>query len=66
MRDRHGPGRFMLPMVAALLAGAACSPGQPQTRVYHIAADEVEWDYAPATMDVVTGHPFDSVARELT
>jgi hypothetical protein len=26
----------------------------------------VEWDYAPATMDVVTGHPFDSVARELT
>jgi len=28
------------------------------TRIYYIAADEVEWDYAPSGMNQVSGQPF--------
>src|SRR3954447_8215705 len=28
------------------------------TRVYYIAADEVNWDYAPAGRNVIAGRPF--------
>ena len=43
---------------------AMAQPNQPQasagkTRVYYIAADEVDWDYAPHNMDHMTGKPFD-------
>jgi FtsP/CotA-like multicopper oxidase with cupredoxin domain len=31
----------------------------PMTRVYYVAADEVEWDYAPSGMNQMTGKPFD-------
>jgi FtsP/CotA-like multicopper oxidase with cupredoxin domain len=40
------------------------SPGSPataarsQTRHYYIAADVVEWDYAPSGMNKITGEPF--------
>lgn len=34
-----------------------------QTRTYFIAADEVEWDYAPSGMNQITGQPFDDVAN---
>jgi FtsP/CotA-like multicopper oxidase with cupredoxin domain len=33
------------------------------TDTYYIAADEVEWNYAPAEMDHMTGKPYDDVAR---
>lgn len=36
---------------------------KPQMRVYYIAADEVEWDYAPSGMNQATGQPFDDVAN---
>jgi FtsP/CotA-like multicopper oxidase with cupredoxin domain len=33
------------------------------THTYYIAADEVDWNYAPAAMDHMTGKPYDEVAR---
>jgi FtsP/CotA-like multicopper oxidase with cupredoxin domain len=43
-------------------AGAAqvCSG---KTRTYYIAADEVQWDYAPSGKNLITGDPFDEVAN---
>jgi len=32
------------------------------TRTYYIAADEVDWNYAPAEMDHMTGKPYDDHA----
>ena len=55
--------------VAALVALCACSAGTggaptPRTRTYYVAADEVAWDYAPgAEVNLITGQPYDSVAR---
>ncbi len=52
-----------------LLAQAPPSPKKPaakspagKVRNYFIAADEVEWDYAPLGMDHMTGKPFDKLA----
>jgi len=33
------------------------------TRPYFIAADPVDWDYAPLHMNAITGEPFDDVAN---
>lgn len=37
--------------------------GEPtgRTRTYYVAADEVNWDFAPSGRDEVMGHPFDDV-----
>src|SRR6187455_3888655 len=35
----------------------------PRKRVYYIAADEVQWDYAPTGSNQVTGEPFDDAAN---
>lgn len=45
-----------------LAAGAAllCNG---KTRTYFIAADEVNWDYAPSGKNLITGQPFDDVAN---
>src|SRR5689334_2713007 len=39
------------------------TPVEPaaQTRTYYVAADEVNWDYAPSGRDEMMGHPFDDV-----
>jgi hypothetical protein len=35
-------------------------PVEPRgTRTYHVAADEVNWDYAPSGREEAMGHPFD-------
>ena len=34
-------------------------PHHPRVRVHFIAADEVDWDYAPLGHDEAMGHPFD-------
>src|SRR5262249_48554530 len=49
----------------------ACSPLKGQstsgkTRVYHIAADEIQWDYAPTGRDEVMGRPFDALQKGYT
>jgi len=36
------------------------------TRTYYIAADEVDWNYAPADHDHMTGKPYDERARYYT
>jgi hephaestin len=33
------------------------------TRTYYIAADEVEWDYAPSGQNLISGEPWDSIQR---
>ena len=38
----------------------------PQTRTYYIAADEVEWNYAPTGKNQITGQPFDEDASVFT
>jgi FtsP/CotA-like multicopper oxidase with cupredoxin domain len=45
----------------AWIAVTAAAPA-PRTRTYYVAADEVEWDYAPAGRDLLTGQPWDSVS----
>jgi manganese oxidase len=54
-------------VVAAVVAGCGqeqsgveAEPARPAagTRVYFVAADEVEWDYAPSGMNLITGAPF--------
>lgn len=37
-----------------------------KTRTYYIAADEVNWDYAPSGYDVAMGHPFDALEKLYT
>lgn len=45
----------------ASMTTPASGPGQ--TRTYYIAADEVDWDYAPDGQNRVTGQPFDDEAN---
>ena len=64
--------------IIAVLVGGAMSEGlwaqrrphQPQLsgviRTYYIAADEVDWNYAPADHDHMTGKPYDERARYYT
>ncbi|HEX3353710.1 MAG TPA: multicopper oxidase domain-containing protein [Terriglobales bacterium] len=44
------------------------NPGAPtgKTRTYYVAADEIDWDYAPAGRDEAMGQPFDEVAKGYT
>lgn len=48
-----------------VLAGAwiarAGTDYRPTTRTYYVAADEVEWDYAPSGQNQITGRPFEGV-----
>jgi FtsP/CotA-like multicopper oxidase with cupredoxin domain len=34
-----------------------------KTRVYYVAADEMDWDYAPSGRDEAMGHPFDELQK---
>ncbi len=45
---------------------AASKIARGQTRTYYVAADEVEWDYAPSGRDEAMGMPFDAIARGFT
>jgi FtsP/CotA-like multicopper oxidase with cupredoxin domain len=46
---------------AALAASSAKPSGK--VRTYYIAADEVEWDYAPTGIDHMTGKPFEGYTK---
>src|SRR5512143_2064651 len=50
----HGSGSDSVPQSASQQKG--------QTRTYYIAADEVQWDYAPSGINQITGKAFDDVA----
>jgi manganese oxidase len=56
------PSLFFL--VPTIRATDHQSPGK--TRTYYIAADEVEWNYAPSGRDQAMNMPFDPVAQEFT
>ena len=46
------------PADAATSTTPAAAAVPPMTRTYYIAADEVEWDYAPLGHNGITGEPF--------
>ena len=57
--------RWTLPCTF-VLAVAACGPsgggaGAPMTRTYYVAADELEWDYAPAGKNLVSDAAWNEV-----
>lgn len=50
-------------------AGAQTRPAASavgKTRTYYVAADEVEWDYAPSGRDEAMGMEFDDIGRAFT
>lgn len=72
--DLHGKGirTFRRPAVLGMIAGwlvlVPAQRGEAQhvtstTHTYYIAADEIDWNYAPAEMDHMTGKPYDDHAR---
>lgn len=46
-----------------LFAGGLLAQGPAKTRTYYVAADEVEWDYAPHNVDHMTGKEFNRFAK---
>jgi manganese oxidase len=50
------------------LGFGGCTAGPPagHVRMYHIAADEVKWNYVPTGINQVTGRPFDAYQRVFT
>ena len=42
------------------------APAAGRERTYYIAAEEVEWDYAPLGIDMMTGEPFAGTAVAYT
>lgn len=44
---------------------AAADPGG-KTRTYYVAADEVNWDYAPSGRNEAMGRPFDELEKGYT
>ena len=45
--------------------GAAVTPAG-KTRTYYVAADEVQWDYAPSGRDEAMGMDFDDIGKAIT
>lgn len=49
-------------LVAAVWIIPSVADAGGKTRTYYIAADEIEWDYAPSGIDQLTGKPFDHMS----
>lgn len=58
-----GLARFGVTLTAQQV-GAGTDAGQ--VRTYYVAADEVEWDYAPLGIDMMTGQPFEGTSAAYT
>jgi len=56
----------LLLLLAAVHSQAAQSESAGKTRTYYVAADEVNWDYAPSGRDEAMGMPFDEIAKLYT
>jgi len=53
---------YSLPLLAALGTGCASMPsGGGVTRTYYVAAELVDWDYAPSGSNKITGAPFTTI-----
>ncbi len=56
------PGLLAVPVIAIVAWMTVSRTPDARTRTYYIAADEVEWDYAPSGADRITGRPFEGLA----
>ncbi|MGH9528721.1 MAG: multicopper oxidase domain-containing protein, partial [Terriglobales bacterium] len=56
----------VLVFAASLLSAQSDSAQSGKTHTYYVAADEVNWDYAPSGRDEAMGMPFDSIAKGYT
>ena len=54
---------FKLAAVFAVLSAIAFGQSPGKTRTYYIAADEVEWDYAPGGVNKMMGMKFDGYSK---
>src|SRR5512146_2096077 len=73
MRQHSVGGILISAVVFAVLMGAqfALGQGSPgeftgKIRTYYIAADEVDWNYAPSGRDEAMGMPFDETEKVYT
>ena len=67
------PARLALFLLISALSLAPATRGQSasakahgKTRTYYIAADEVNWNYAPSGRDEAMGMPFDEISKLYT
>jgi manganese oxidase len=49
--------------LAIAVAGANALPSVGKLRTYYVAADEIEWNYAPSGKDQMMGMPFDGISK---
>jgi FtsP/CotA-like multicopper oxidase with cupredoxin domain len=54
-------GLCVLPLVGGEKNEEAAAKGK--IRTYYVAADELDWDYAPSGIDQMMGMPFEGVAK---
>jgi FtsP/CotA-like multicopper oxidase with cupredoxin domain len=58
---------FVIVFSAAFsVANATPCAAQGKVRTYYVAAEEVDWDYAPSSIDQITGQPFEGIAKSYT
>lgn len=63
-RSRRAAFAVSVALLAAACGGGAESGGQAgQVRTYYVAAEEVDWNYAPSGRNEITGEPFDADAE---
>ncbi|MGH9364860.1 MAG: multicopper oxidase domain-containing protein [Thermoanaerobaculia bacterium] len=57
---------ILVPCLVLCPAPGSGEPSAPKgtTRTYYVAAEEVEWDYAPSGMNRITGRPFEGDATD--
>jgi manganese oxidase len=56
----------LLGLLASFVCVVQAQSAAGRVRTYYVAADEVNWDYAPAGRDEAMGHPFDALAKGFT
>ncbi len=64
-RHRRAAAGLCLMGSAALVLGLVSRQPAGVTRTYYVAADEVEWDYAPSGRDEMMGRAIDSVEMSI-
>ncbi len=57
---------FKLAAVFVLLSSVAFGQSPGKTRIYYIAADEMDWDYAPGGMNKMMGMKFEGYSKVFT
>ena len=55
-----------LSLLQTSAAGSSDAGARPTVRTYYIAADEIDWDYAPTNIDQISGKPFTAAERVYT